>query len=244
MGKISEVGNKRWKVDINARQEAILLLGSINLPGGAQRRRTLEDRLQMRQLFAENDVISCEIAMIKQHGGMSVQTRSMKYGKLENGQMIVVPPSLVKRVKRHFVTLRCGVEIVLGHNGYLWLTASSSSSSSSQKASGEEDEGNNNEEEEEVESETNVADVERSRIVHEMESYRKNHAKRVITIEERIRIARVANAIHLLADAMLLIMPRTIEIVYDCSLSIASRPIDMLVPDFGKKILQAAKERF
>ena len=34
VGRISEVGNKRWKVDVNAKQDAVLLLSSINLPGG------------------------------------------------------------------------------------------------------------------------------------------------------------------------------------------------------------------
>ena len=34
IGRISEVGNNRWKVDVNAKQDAVLLLSSINLPGG------------------------------------------------------------------------------------------------------------------------------------------------------------------------------------------------------------------
>lgn len=34
IGRITEVGNKRWKVDVNAKQDAVLLLSSINLPGG------------------------------------------------------------------------------------------------------------------------------------------------------------------------------------------------------------------
>ena len=34
IGRISEVGSNRWKVDVNAKQDAVLLLSSINLPGG------------------------------------------------------------------------------------------------------------------------------------------------------------------------------------------------------------------
>jgi exosome complex component RRP4 len=36
VGRILELGPKRWKVDIKGRQEAILMLSSINLPGGVQ----------------------------------------------------------------------------------------------------------------------------------------------------------------------------------------------------------------
>lgn len=40
----------------------MLLLSSINLTGGVQRRRTIQDQLQMREYFAENDLISVRIA--------------------------------------------------------------------------------------------------------------------------------------------------------------------------------------
>ena len=36
IGRIVEVGPSRWKVDANARQDAILMLSSVNLPGGIQ----------------------------------------------------------------------------------------------------------------------------------------------------------------------------------------------------------------
>ncbi len=36
VGRIIELGPKRWKVDIKGRQDAILLLSAINLPGGVQ----------------------------------------------------------------------------------------------------------------------------------------------------------------------------------------------------------------
>lgn len=48
---------KRWKVDTNARQDANLLLSSVSLPGGVQRRKNESDELQMRQYFAEGDVL-------------------------------------------------------------------------------------------------------------------------------------------------------------------------------------------
>lgn len=36
VGRITEVGQRRWKVDVNARQDGVLLLSSVNLPGGVQ----------------------------------------------------------------------------------------------------------------------------------------------------------------------------------------------------------------
>lgn len=36
IGRITEVQSKRWKVDAGGRQDAMLMLGSVNLPGGVQ----------------------------------------------------------------------------------------------------------------------------------------------------------------------------------------------------------------
>ena len=58
--RVLEVGQKRWKVDVQARQHGVLMLSSINLPGGEQRRRTAEDQLNMRQFYVEGDVLSAE----------------------------------------------------------------------------------------------------------------------------------------------------------------------------------------
>ena len=58
VGRIDEVGDKLWRIDLNSRQHAVLNLSSVNLPGGVQRRRTHEDALQMREFFSENELIS------------------------------------------------------------------------------------------------------------------------------------------------------------------------------------------
>jgi exosome complex component RRP4 len=55
-------------------------------------------------------------------GGVALHTRSAKYGRLRRGQLVQVPPLLVRRLKQHFCRLpRHGVEAVLGCNGWLWL---------------------------------------------------------------------------------------------------------------------------
>jgi len=122
VGRIFEVGQKRWKVDVNSRQDAILQLSSINLPGGIQRRRTHSDERNMRSFFVENDLISAEVQQFFSDGAMSLHTRNLKYGKLANGQFVSVPPALMRRTKQAFVTLPCNIDVILGNNGYIWIS--------------------------------------------------------------------------------------------------------------------------
>lgn len=56
---------KRWRIDLQSRQEAHLLLSAVSLPGGVQRRRTQEDELNMRSVFKEGDLVSVSKLKIK-----------------------------------------------------------------------------------------------------------------------------------------------------------------------------------
>lgn len=122
VGRITEVQPRRWKVDANSRQDAVLMLSSINLPGGVQRRKLESDELQMRTFFEEGDLLVAEVQAFFSDGAMSLHTRSLKYGKLRNGQLVTVSPILVRRLKSHFLTLPCGVDLILGLNGYIWVS--------------------------------------------------------------------------------------------------------------------------
>ena len=42
--------------------------------------------------------------------------------QLRNGQLVCVPPILIRRLKSHFVSLPCGVDLILGLNGYIWVS--------------------------------------------------------------------------------------------------------------------------
>jgi exosome complex component RRP4 len=124
--RVLEVSPRRWKVDVNSRHDALLLLSAINLPGGVQRRRTTSDELNMRLFFVENDLISAEVQQFfTSDGAMALHTRSLKYGKLEGGVFLSVSPALIKRAKNHFHSLSCGVDIILGNNGYCWIAPTS-----------------------------------------------------------------------------------------------------------------------
>ncbi|EIN09443.1 exosome complex exonuclease rrp4 [Punctularia strigosozonata HHB-11173 SS5] len=122
IGRITDVQPKRWKVDANSRQDAVLMLSSVNLPGGIQRRKVESDELQMRSFFEEGDLLVAEVQAFFSDGAMSLHTRSLRYGKLRNGQLVSIPPILVRRLKSQFLTLPCGVDLILGLNGYIWVS--------------------------------------------------------------------------------------------------------------------------
>uniref|UniRef100_G3MPB7 Uncharacterized protein n=1 Tax=Amblyomma maculatum TaxID=34609 RepID=G3MPB7_AMBMU len=121
IGRIVEVQQRRWKVEMASRLNASLLLSSVNLPGGELRRKSAEDELLMRQYLCEGDLISAEVQSIFSDGSLSLHTRSLKYGKLGQGTLVLVSPSLIKRCKIHFHSLPCGVQVILGNNGYVWV---------------------------------------------------------------------------------------------------------------------------
>ncbi|ANB12134.1 Rrp4p [Sugiyamaella lignohabitans] len=125
IGRITEVGNKRWKVDIGGNQDAALLLGSVNLPGGVLRRKSESDELQMRQFLKEGDLLNAEVQALFSDGGASLHTRSLRYGKLRNGMLVQVPSSLIIRLRTQLYRLPGGVDMILGINGYIWLSKSS-----------------------------------------------------------------------------------------------------------------------
>ena len=125
VGRINEVGSKRWSVDIGARQDAVLMLSSINLPGGILRRKLESDELQMRNFFNECDLLVAEVQSIFSEGSASLHTRSLKFGKLRNGTFVAVPPRLVLRSKSQLISLVAmshTVDVILGVNGYLWVS--------------------------------------------------------------------------------------------------------------------------
>ncbi|EDV27544.1 uncharacterized protein TRIADDRAFT_21452 [Trichoplax adhaerens] len=122
VGIITEVGQRRWKVDTYSRLDSLLMLSAVNLPGGELRRRSEKDELMMRQHLTEGDLISAEVQSVHGDGSLALHTRSLKYGKLIQGTLVTVAPALIKRCKTHFHNLECGASIILGNNGYIWIS--------------------------------------------------------------------------------------------------------------------------
>jgi len=128
VGRITEVQQKRWKVDTNSRLDSLLLLSSVNLPGGELRRKSAEDEHMMRQYLQEGDLVSAEVQSVYSDGSLSLHTRSLKYGKLSQGVLVKVPSSLIQQSKIRFYNLPVGASIILGNNGYIWIYPSAAES--------------------------------------------------------------------------------------------------------------------
>lgn len=78
----------------------------------------------MRRYLQEGDLICAEVQNVFADGALSLHTRVLKYGKLSQGIMLKVPPSLIKRKKTHFHNLSNGASLILGNNGYVWIGSS------------------------------------------------------------------------------------------------------------------------
>ncbi|XP_022660702.1 exosome complex component RRP4-like [Varroa jacobsoni] len=122
VGRIVQVCQKLWKVDVGARLHAALHLHSVNLPGGELRRKSIEDELMMSQYFIDGDLVSAEVQNVGVDGAVSLHTRNLKYGKLGQGALVTVSPSLIKRCKTHLHNLANGVHLIIGLNGFIWVT--------------------------------------------------------------------------------------------------------------------------
>ncbi|KAM0898793.1 hypothetical protein ACQ4PT_021710 [Festuca glaucescens] len=122
VGRVTEIAPKRWRLEINFSQGAVLMLSSVNLPDGVQRRRTAVDELNMRSIFAENDVVCAEVRGYLPDGSLELHASSQKYGKLQRGQLLTVPAYLVKQWNQHFHHLKqYNVDLILGCNGFIWV---------------------------------------------------------------------------------------------------------------------------
>lgn len=205
VGRIVEVAGKRWKVDVGGTQEAHLMLSAVNLPGGIQRRRTAEDELNMRSLYAEHDLISAEVQAVQQDGSAALHTRSTKYGKLGSGQLVQVPPALIRRQKQHFCALApCGVAVILGRNGFVWVSSPPAPDAALGARGGGDHEGR--------------------------EGGGEEHA--VVPLAERERICRAANAVRVLAALRFTITPASIVDAYVKSEGWGVKIKDMLGQEF------------
>ncbi|KAL9935030.1 hypothetical protein V8E36_006106 [Tilletia maclaganii] len=134
VARITDVhpGARRWKCDIRSRLEANLLLSSVNLPGGIQRRKLDADEMQMRAFFSEGDLLVAEVQQVFNDGGVSLHTRSLRYGKLRNGSLARVQSTLVQRLKSHFVSVEgTNIELTLGLNGLIWVAQRSAGAADS-----------------------------------------------------------------------------------------------------------------
>ncbi|KAK1437264.1 hypothetical protein QVD17_03053 [Tagetes erecta] len=224
VGRVLEVAPKRWRLEINFSQDAVLMLSSMNLPDGIQRRRTAVDELNMRSIFEENDVICAEVRDFMRDGSLQLQARSQKYGKLERGQMLTVSPYLVKRRKQHFHHLeKYGIDLILGCNGFIWV--------------GEHVETKDNM----IEDEPSKPDPKnnKSQISISLEEQEQTYTP----LETRQYICRIANAIRVLSTLGFSITVDVIREIVDLSTSKGLDIHDMLGAEFCVLVAEKEAER-
>ena len=235
------VGGSRWKVSLTcshngSAREGQLPLSGVNLPGGVQRIRTSEDVLAMRNLFKEGDLVSCEVQNVQRDGTLILHTRSLRYGKLENGLLITVPPGLVGRRKNHFVTIERkvfeeggndmdvdeedgDVDVYLGLNGGVWIQRKIPEEWSTQGT--------------DRDSRVPLAET--------LQKLRQRHAITRVSARMRERIARVRNAIDCLRLVQCQISPESIETVVKASVNADIRVGNMICPAFVVQLTEGTR---
>jgi exosome complex component RRP4 len=258
VGRIVGVSGSRWKVSLTcsapissgangSMKEGQLPLSGVNLPGGVQRIRTSEDVLAMRNLFKEGDLLTCEVQQVQRDGTLILHTRSLRYGKLDNGVLVTVPPSLVGRRKNHFATLKGlkstsnnsdggnnnttamdvdeedgegDVDVYLGLNGGIWIQRTVPS---------------------EWENAIRADQDERAPLAETLQKLRQRHATTPVSRSMRESIARVRNSIDCLRLVHCQITPDSIETVARASLDEGVRVADMLLPAWVVKLTEGTR---
>lgn len=122
VGRVKQVEGGRWKLDVNSRLDAELRLVNVQLPGGEQRRKNVEDERGMRDLLAEGSLVCVEVQKLGQDGVLRLAARTTKFGKLGQGTLVQVSPSLLVQDKQRMHDLPCGARVIFGANGYVYIS--------------------------------------------------------------------------------------------------------------------------
>ncbi|CDO62751.1 exosome complex component RRP4, putative [Plasmodium reichenowi] len=123
VGKIKDISNDKWIVEIGSYCRAFLSISQTNISIFSQRIRLYNDVINMIHIYKPDDIIACEIQRISTDGTIILHTRSSIYGKLSNGVLIIVPQTLIHNQKKHIFVFPCNVQIILGMNGYIWISS-------------------------------------------------------------------------------------------------------------------------
>ena len=181
----------------------------------------------MREVLAEGDIVSAEVRMVNGQGvgggNIILHARSVRCGKLENGCFVMVPSWLIARRKKHFVVLGnereqgfdgVKIEILLGCNGGIWIQTAMMELEEMGESGG---------------------------VIEEVQRIRNDHASKEITMEERIVLARVRNAIEALKMVYCRITPENILMVVQATAELGCDVVDMLRPETIVKITECTR---
>lgn len=205
LGRITAVGANRWSVQVQANtRQAVLPLSGVHLPGGVQRIRTAQDAREMRVYLQEGDLVSAEVHKVQQDRTVFLHTRSFRYGKLENGCLVVVPTALVPRRKNHYLqNILHKFDVLLGCNGMIWMQRKLPTEDST---------------------------LGQQELAELQEQRRVEHAQLPYTTDDRQALARLRNAVECLRLVSASITPEAMEEVYMLSVSHNTPVPEMLWP--------------
>jgi exosome complex component RRP4 len=136
----------------------------------------------------------------------------------------MVPPILVRRLKSHFLTLPCGVDLILGLNGYIWV---------SKHVKENEQEGEEGFDAEAVYS--NVNDV-RGFVFNLWMSISQPECQDVDS-STRTAIARVTHIIHVLTSHFVPLTDALLLEAYEWAVEQETSVKDLLQQDFGDALV-------
>lgn len=125
VGTVDEIAGNKWLLEVGSSERAQLSIFQVNSEDLANRRKLDEDVYEMSNSFAVNDVLACEVQRISPTGTIMLQIRTNKHGRLANGTLVVIRSNLITRDNKHIYDLESGVRIILGCNGFIWLTSCS-----------------------------------------------------------------------------------------------------------------------
>ncbi|CRG98173.1 exosome complex component RRP4, putative [Plasmodium gallinaceum] len=123
VGKVKDINNDKWVVEIGSYSRALLSISQTNISLFSQRIRLYNDVINMINIYKPNDIIACEVQRILTDGCIILHTRSSIYGKLSNGILITVPQTLIQNQKKHIFVFPFNVQIILGMNGFIWISS-------------------------------------------------------------------------------------------------------------------------
>lgn len=168
-------------------------------------------------------LLQAEVQSFFSDGGVALHTRSAKYGRLGRGQLVCVPPALIRRLKQHFCALPAhGVELILGCNGWVWVQAqrpAAATDGAAGPAAGD------------------------ARPDEAPGAWDEDEALATpVEAEARERICRIAAAVHVLAALYRPVHPASLAAVADAALALGVPPRGMLLPGFLEQVAQTSSE--
>jgi len=145
-------------------------------------------------------MISAECHLFQSDNTLQIHTR-LKYGKLGYGLCVVVSPSLIRRVKSHFIDLESiTVSLIIGNNGYIWISPY-------------------------IPKKSNDDETE-----PELPNSNEPSLPLTVSLETRGNMVRIRNSIVVLSRRWVAIHPSTIKYVFNLSVKLDMVVKDMLLP--------------